>query len=895
MSQKREGEVPLSRITFEAMERHLKLRGLTWMDGGVSKQLLGGWRKKLKATAEADVQARVLARFARRTTMCVDNLRLTGESDRRLVSAALRELREANRLPVPPEQRTFNLSLLPDFRQLFGDARTHCDELDRAFENSTRIAIVRGPGGVAKSSLVGNWTNRIAGRLVDEPIRIFVWCFKGQDPQSSDILNCLLHWLGDEHCYAFSADAKARHIARRLATDPLRTAMVLDSFETMMSPNTATSGHIVSHSLQRLLFGLLDYDTAGKNLCVLTSRLSVDDLSHLVRSTPSRDGSAVERAVVEFSLGELAPEDGAEMLAHLGANRPHDELQELSRSMHGWPLALAVVGAKLREDPDCDPRRLLRLTRQRTFSGEAHFDQYMQWRVGTLIDPSQLQLLRLVACHEGAVRDDSLKGCVAAAGAIPEITDRLPMDDLEWDALLDFLQAASLLQVIATEAASESVQRGVGLRRIDMHQLVREWLVADLENRRPDLFRATCRLSLDGEYESSEPSTFADLAPYYRAARRLCRIDELNLAFFDVYLPKIARFDPVTGEGRFLSLQRFGAYESDQMLLRRFFTDDSLARFRPGLAEQAQGLIAGIVGFCLRANENLEAAMPLLTLSHRLLNAVGDRIHANSVAGYIAETLRTLGRLEDARQWATTSVRSADEICRGDRPGHRRQQIYHCTTLADIVRFQGDLEQSSRLFDEALSMTPDRRLSSIPSVRYCELLIDLEDFDAVQRQTAWVLGDETMQGEIVSVALHRLYAGYARSTTGNDSTARHAGLAMMQRAVADLDKAGFMESQALAHAWMARAQRNAGDLEHAEASADFGLRLSRTCGAVVMEVDCLCELSFVQLARRGRGLPAKISETRQALRMVEPCVTNEYRRKAHEVRELLEATAGVDE
>jgi hypothetical protein len=880
---------------FQDLQERIHLRGLQPKDCGLSRSLLNSWKSQSHPGELIRVEARTLANVCFRSGMDPEDIRDLSEGGRSEVITALETIRDSTPLKIPVPERLHGGRLLPIPSRLFGEATAYLRALDDAFANPrTRMVTICGFGGVGKSSLVGKWIHRLGKRLRSEPIRIFVASFKDKDGGSStssdEFLDRIRDWLGDRECLDYSADAKAVEIARLLGDGLLRTVLVLDSFESMLEPVSASSGDIKSDSMHCLLRILAERESPANNLCVLTSRLEIDNLAHFENS---------ENTVRSIHLENLDSESGAAFLSSLGAELPPSQLHVLSQKCQGWPLALAIVGSRLTEGsagPPPDLEELLRVAKfprkGKAGSYRTHIEQLMQWCGRAYAEPAAWQLLRLLSCFDRAVDEATLRAIAFTRPPVPHATDSLPEDTRDWNDLVGYLKQARLIQVNVSEAQDREGSQASSSRLFDLHQLIHDWLQEDFKHKYPQSWQATIRrisdhLVLGG---NAHPATFVDLMPFYRAAVHRCRVDDYSGAFWNVYWPHVVRTDPVTGEGLFVSLRQFGSYDAELSLLRHFFEGDhEWARVRPELDMRARGLVQGIVGFCLRAWRSLERALPLMMASYQALRESGDEIHACGIAGYASETLRTLGRLKEAREWAELCVNLADRIRIEGQIGHLRQRVYHRSTLADILRFQGELDQSDRVFVEARSLLPGGRLISIPSARWCELLLERQDFDSVIRQAEWILTCGDQRREAVSAGLHRLYLGSAQIRVAHHEEGRRTGLENVKLANQELVNTGLIEAQASGQVVLGRSLRDMQDLDGAEGAIIEGIKLSESCGAKLIEADCLLENAHIAFDRCNRGLPASLDDARNRLHSIRSFLAEEYRLRARDFIHLVHA------
>ena len=170
--------------------------------------------------------------------------------------------------------------------------------------------------GVGKSTLVNHWLRGMAAGHYRSADLVFGWSFyrqgSGGDTSSADeFLDAALTWFGDPDPRIGTAWQKGERLASLIARR--RTLLVLDGLEPLQFPPGPREGRIREPSLQALLRELAAFNTG---LCVITTRLPVDDIAdHERTSAPRRD------------LEQVSSDAGARLLRTLGVKGDEAECE----------------------------------------------------------------------------------------------------------------------------------------------------------------------------------------------------------------------------------------------------------------------------------------------------------------------------------------------------------------------------------------------------------------------------------------------------------------------------------------------------------------------------------------------------------------------------------------
>lgn len=247
--------------------------------------------------------------------------------------------------PAPPLDRRpeffepyISIARLPIVSpRLFGrDAELQV--LDDAWaDEKTNVIEVVAFGGIGKTALVNAWVRRLQADKYRGARRVFAWTFYSQgaaqhrNVSSDDFISAALQWFGDPNPNAGSAWSKGERLAHLIRVS--RTLVILDGLEPLQYPPGEQGGRVRDSAMHTLLRELA---ADNQGLCVLSTRLEVNDLSDYVDPTVRR-----------INLNALREEPGAELLRDLGVLGPEPKLKQAVREFEGHALALSLLGRYL--------------------------------------------------------------------------------------------------------------------------------------------------------------------------------------------------------------------------------------------------------------------------------------------------------------------------------------------------------------------------------------------------------------------------------------------------------------------------------------------------------------------------------------------------------------------
>ncbi|MEA3463146.1 MAG: toll/interleukin-1 receptor domain-containing protein, partial [Bacteroidota bacterium] len=209
-------------------------------------------------------------------------------------------------IPLGPEK--ISLAKLPATNpELFGRDK-ELKLLDKIWDNTgTNIICLVAWGGVGKTALVNTWLSKMRQDNFRGAERVFGWSFYSQGAAESkqasadQFIASALKWFGDPEPDAGSPWEKGERLAEFVRKQ--KTLLILDGLEPLQHPFREQEGRIRDPGLQSLVRELANYNPG---LCVITTRLDVDDIKDFVGTT-----------VENIHLEHLSEEAGLELFKHL--------------------------------------------------------------------------------------------------------------------------------------------------------------------------------------------------------------------------------------------------------------------------------------------------------------------------------------------------------------------------------------------------------------------------------------------------------------------------------------------------------------------------------------------------------------------------------------------------
>lgn len=642
------------------------------------------------------------------------------------------------------------------------------EQLDDAWISpTTNICTVVASGGVGKTSLVKAWLDRLTENGNHGARAIYAYSFyhqgalQGRESQEAKstgevFLSAALEWFGDAYPERGSSINKAERLAELIRARP--TLLILDGLEPLQHQIEEFRGRIRDQGIQRLLSEL-----ARKNsgLCVVTTRVPVTDLQEFKLDDKKRH--------VELLLPNLSTKDGIDLLQKAGVIGEIKQLKLAVEEFDGHALALTLLGKYLASQFNGDLRcrdRLGPLIEEREYGGHARrvmqsyerlfagkpelsllyilglFDRpAKEAAVFAVIDPSSIRsygasrrLWNGLSSFPDTTRIKSL--CLWLAMSVRSIFRRLGRSSSVGELTAPFRNLAdtdignALRTLRDLRLVNQLDPQMPGI--IDCHPLVRQHFgEAFKKSNLKGWQEAHSRLF---EYYSSDtkdeqPITLVDMEPLYAAVAHGCQAGRYTEAGL-VYHWRMLR-------GTVYSCNHLGALQSDLALLT-FFFDKTWSRPAISLNKQEKLLLlywSSTLLFTLgRIKEGLEPCEEAIRLA---ITANAWWVAATG-SYYLSVARKALGDLSAAKDMALQGV----EYALNTRDPYWLIGTY--ATLGHSLHQMGLFREAKEAFrssEKAMcQVAPEIHwLPSVWSYWYCELLLDLGDFQNAKERGEYAL------------------------------------------------------------------------------------------------------------------------------------------------------------
>jgi tetratricopeptide (TPR) repeat protein len=723
---------------------------------------------------------------------------------------------------VAPAPEHISIGRLPAGGKHFLGREAELGRLDAAWaDDGTRVVSIVAMGGAGKSALVDAWLQRLQKDGWRGAERVFGWSFFSQGSSNvasgDTFIAAALEWFGDEDPSAGSAWEKGERLARLVKKH--RTLLVLDGLEPLQAPPGPGEGKLRDQGVAALVREL---SASGRGLCVISTRLAVDDLA-------AREAGAAPR----IELERLSDEDGARLLEALGVRGSKGEREEAAREMKGHALALTLLGSYLADACGGEVRRRKEIgpLEEDARHGE-HAKRVMDAYVRWFGDGPEVAVLKLLGLFDRPADEGCLRA-LRAEPAIPGLTEPLAgMSELRWNQTVAKLRRAHLV--------AEALPGEPGT--LDAHPLVREHFGARLRAQAPEAWRAGHGRLFEHLQRVAPPlpeDTVA-MAPLYAAVVHGCHAERRQEALDEVFWKRVDR-----GE-EFFSSAKLGAFGAELGMLAAFF-DPPWRHVAPGLTDAAGAFVLSGAGFALRALGRLDEAAEPMQLGLEKAIAQEDWKNAAAVAGNLSELHLARGAVDAA----IASARQA--VALAGRSGDAFQRIVGRTTLADSLHHAGQIDEARALFEEAEALQKSRQptyplLYSVQGFQFCDLLLDEGQIEDVLDRAGQALEVATHNRWLLDIALDHLSLGRARLLLAlRDGTKNFAAARTeIDEAVCGLRQAGAQEF--LLRGLLARAELHlaAADLDAAQRDLDEAFAIATRGGMRLFETDA--HLGFTRLA-----------------------------------------------
>ena len=663
--------------------------------------------------------------------------------------------------------------------------------------------------GVGKSTLVNHWLRRMAAEHYRSAELVFGCSFyrqgTGGDTSSADeFLDAALAWFGDPNPRIGTPWEKGERLANLIARR--RTLLVLDGLEPLQYPPGPQEGRIRDPSLQALLRELAAFN---EGLCVITTRLPVDDIAdHERTSAPRRD------------LELLSNDAGARLLRALGVKGNEADLRSASDEFSGHCLALTLLGSYLMDAYNGDVRcrkevseRLTHDVRQGAHSRKV-MESYQSW----FGEGPELSILRMLGLFDRPA-DEKVLETLLNSPAIPGLTESLTaLSPTERRTILARLRRARLL------AGEDSHHPG----HLDAHPLVREYFGEQLRSQKTEAWKEGNR-RLYHYYRtlaSQLPDNVIEMEPLFLAVICGCNAGLFREALHEIYIPRIQRGNAsfaanVLGArgallsvlihffegGRWGSSVRVGVEgqsltEEDQLyiLIQAALNITAIRESAPEAKicyERAESLcrsvnrplllyvaLMGQWRYCV-VTHKVAAAMPLAKRLYSLAQEQNDSTLMIGACTAAGGTYYCLGDFETARQYTTRAL----QIWRSGGVRSPFQEVdaqpVACLSLQALLEWHfGELASSHATMAEAIALAKelnDRHGLAVALHHAASLAYYERNAAELERLASDLIELATRHGFAHWLPVGEVFRGWTRSVSGNTSE----GLRCIEKGIVD--------------------------------------------------------------------------------------------------------------
>lgn len=702
--------------------------------------------------------------------------------------------------------------------------------LDEAWGNpKTNIISLIAWGGVGKTALINVWLNKMSDQRYRGAELVYGWSFYSQGASenkqvSTDLfIASALEWFGDSDPNKGTPWEKGERLADLIKKK--RTLLILDGLEPLQTPPGEKQGQIRDPTLKCLLREL---SINNSGLCIITTRLDVDDLKDFVGKT-----------VQNILLDQLSPEAGAQFLEHLGVNGNLDERKQASIEFGGHALALSLLGRYIAIVYQGDIRqrdKIARLTDEQKQGGHARrvIESYEKWFEGK----SELNILRIMGLFDRSAENGAIKA-VKANPPIKGLTSELnELSDEKWQFALNNLREAKLL-------IKEGQQRPDTL---DCHPLIREHFGEKLKAGYPHAYKeAHSRLCDYYESQAKEyPKTIEEMTSLLSAIAHGCEAGRHHEVLHNVYFRRILRKDNFITE----KLRAHGAVLS---AISNFF-EAPWRRPVDGLNESDKAFVLHQAGFCLRELGRLGEAVQPMEIALEAFVAQEDWIQASINANNLSELYLIVGDLVQALNLAKRCVeltgRSHDMIWRIAARSTLANVLYHANHISDSVAAFRKAEEMQKKINKQPKI-----LYSLNGFEYCNLLLNLGKNKVVQVRASQTIKIAKKNNWLLNIALDNLSLGRAHLYQAQHDVSHDFVTAAdyLNEAVDGLRRAGTQPF--LPQCLLARAElyRVSGEFDKARHDLDEAIVIAERGSMGPHQVDCYLEYARLNLAIAEKG------------------------------------------
>jgi hypothetical protein len=543
--------------------------------------------------------------------------------------------------------------------------------------------------------------------------------------------------------------------------------LVLDGLEPLQHATKGMRGELKHKDIRALLRSLASQTPDSKVLCIITSRLAVQDL----------DGRS---HVIKKDLHNLITADGVLLLQDLGVTGQKHELAKAVEEYSNHALALSLLGNILVYQYDglvTQREQIAELIEEDGDSSSRHAFKVMQAYAHGFGESAEGRLLNLLGLFDHPIDKTVLRWL--REQQIADLT--AGMDEREFNRAVQ-----SLIQDHHLLSQQENTPEV-----IDCHPLLREYFGKQLQTHCPSAWQQAHEC-LYHYYQTlpkqPQPDTLAEMQPLFAAVAHGCAAGLYQRAWNDVYGSRIRR-----GDEYFLT-RKLGAFSDDLAVLAQFFSTPWLQP-AASLDDSNKAVALNNAGFRLRALGRLREALPAMQAGFTMHISQKNWQEAARTASNLSELALFLGELTQAIDYGKQAVTYADDFKIWS------QRMITRTTLADALAQSGEPELALALFKEAEQLQQQRQpdyplLYSLWGFRYCQVLLASGELDAVIQRAEQILAWITEEAPMLGIALDKLTLANAysqRAARDYKLNDQQTAADFFQQAIAGLEAAGHQE------------------------------------------------------------------------------------------------------
>lgn len=698
--------------------------------------------------------------------------------------------------------------------------------LNQAWRNKNKsIVQLIAPGGTGKTKLIRHWLNLI------KPKNFITWFFHSQgeneNTQTSSTLffEHAFHRLQSQEKKFWSEEAKGEHLAELLRQH--QCLLVLDGIEPLQYSINPKTGKLKDRAIRQLLKSISNNPEC---LCVITSRIAVDDISDY-------------DTVNTYSLSNLSLFDSVTLLkSFLIKKVSKRDVENLCTSYNKHALTITLLGQLIKLHHNGDIRKFREPKKIIDESGNKN--EYSAFKIMSSYEEyfknqCELPLLYCLGLFDHPVNYDVLMHLCKSQ--IPELT--LGINESAWARAIDNLQNNYYL---ITPCDYDHNQ-------LDSQPLIREYF-GDQLNTKHHAAWIKANETLYEYYRSTTlkhaPDDIKDIQPLIHAVKHGCLANLHQQAFDTVYYKRISR-------GKTYYLHKVGACMDDLAVLSSFL-EKKWTVVHTGIKLSDQAFILRTIAHRLRSLGWIEQCIEPFNASLSIYKKLANKSKIAKTESDLIEPYLTLGYIDKAIELAESGVKKNYHIDPVLDRRLRRVSVY-----ARALHQSGQYEEAVFYFREAEKIQKQYKpnikyLMGLSGFRYCELLIENNQCeDALHHAREGLsLAEKQLPDDkpyTLFIGLNKLILGRAILKSGGGEEA--AGF--IKEALEDLRKANDQDHLPRGLLMCANLNCTIRDFEKAHQRLKEVLEIAKPNGMRLHIVDCYLEYVNLYLAE---GKLAKAQE-----------------------------------